>query len=649
MVQDVKKAYFFAPATRRVFVALPPEDTGPGEEGMCALLQKSLYGTRDAAMIWANAYTEVLVEKLGFEKGASSPCSFYNKAKQLRLAVHGDDFITEGVRSSLEWLDLKMKEHFELKKEILGPKSSNGCVQEVRVLNRVLRWQHDGISWEPDPRHAELVVQTLELQGSRSTTTPGNKDAERKQRPNDPHRQSENKDEGIYELVDDDDGNGPELQLRTAQDSDVFWVMSVDGWTRTAQGGWEKTFLGATSVGRPPIGTMRRRVTRDTDNGGLMEDLVISALTPEKRVNKSLAKPRNVSVEVYLDETEVDDQKWLDSPMEPKEQSLYRAVTARINFLAMDRADLQFASKECSRHMSAPLNKHWVALKRIGRYLVGCPRVVTLYKWQDMPSTLSVYSDSNWAGCLATRKSTSGAAYLHGQHLLKTYSRTHSNIALSSAEAELYAAVAATSEALGMKTMMRDYGVDIDPYLYVDASAAIGIAERKGLGKLRHLDTQSLWIQDAVRQRRVVLEKVAGVSNPADLMTKHLDSPVLLRLMGMMGMMVAQGRAESAPQLVRKAMESSISTLSAPTTSLSPKSNATSTTPASTPITARKVTFSAAVVSQSSRPMTSSPASRLTKITVYGEAVPRTQSTPATILTASTTSTKSTAHKLQGR
>ena len=70
-----------------------------------------------------------------------------------------------------------------------------------------------------------------------------------------------------------------------------------------------------------------------------------------------------------------------------------------------------------------------------------------------------------------------------------------------------------------MKTMMIDFGVHMDPYLHVDASAAIGIAQRKGLGKLRHLDTQSLWIQDAVRSKQVVLEKVAGAENPADLMT----------------------------------------------------------------------------------------------------------------------------------
>ena len=82
--------------------------------------------------------------------------------------------------------------------------------------------------------------------------------------------------------------------------------------------------------------------------------------------------------------------------------------------------------------------------------------------------------------------------------LIKHYSRTQSTIALSSAEAELYATVSAASEGLGLAAMCGEYGQVLWPYINANASAAIGIAQRKGLGKVRHLDTQSLWIQDAV-------------------------------------------------------------------------------------------------------------------------------------------------------
>ena len=75
IVQYVKKAYFYAAATRDVYVDLPPERAQPG---ICAKLHKSLYGTRDAALNWAQAYSEVL-EGMGFVRGQSSPCSFFHK------------------------------------------------------------------------------------------------------------------------------------------------------------------------------------------------------------------------------------------------------------------------------------------------------------------------------------------------------------------------------------------------------------------------------------------------------------------------------------------------------------------------------------------------------------------------------------------
>ena len=75
MLQDIGKAYFHAPATRDIYIELPTEDA---QEGMVGKLEKSLYGTRDAAMNWAAAYTTVLIE-MGFTKGTSSPCSFVHK------------------------------------------------------------------------------------------------------------------------------------------------------------------------------------------------------------------------------------------------------------------------------------------------------------------------------------------------------------------------------------------------------------------------------------------------------------------------------------------------------------------------------------------------------------------------------------------
>ena len=104
--------------------------------------------------------------------------------------------------------------------------------------------------------------------------------------------------------------------------------------------------------------------------------------------------------------------------------------------------------------------------------------------------------------------------------ILKTWSSTQASIAQSSGEAEYYALVRAASESLGMQSLMRDMGWGAKIRLLVDSSAAKSIASRTGLGKLRHLEIKFLWLQEAVRRKKVVLSKVRGGVNPADVLTK---------------------------------------------------------------------------------------------------------------------------------
>ena len=69
---DIKRAYFYAPVRREVYIKIPAEDFEVGDEGRVARLRLSLYGTRDAAQNWAAEYTKQL-EKIGFVKGCASP------------------------------------------------------------------------------------------------------------------------------------------------------------------------------------------------------------------------------------------------------------------------------------------------------------------------------------------------------------------------------------------------------------------------------------------------------------------------------------------------------------------------------------------------------------------------------------------------
>ena len=101
---------------------------------------------------------------------------------------------------------------------------------------------------------------------------------------------------------------------------------------------------------------------------------------------------------------------------------------------------------------------------------------------------------------------------------------------------------------LGFQSLMKDLGQEMPIRVWTDSSAAIGICTRQGLGKLRHIDTHLLWIQQAVRSGRVDLRKILGEKNPADLFTKHLSSRERVQmLVGLLGCRYTSGCAESAP------------------------------------------------------------------------------------------------------
>ena len=82
-----------------------------------------------------------------------------------------------------------------------------------------------------------------------------------------------------------------------------------------------------------------------------------------------------------------------------------------------------------------------------------------------------------------------------------------------------------------------------------DASAALGIIGRTGLGKLRHIDTSYLWLQQDSIKRKLKLNKVKGTENPADMNTKGLNGDGISRYVRMLNMQHQEGRSELAPEV----------------------------------------------------------------------------------------------------
>ena len=224
----------------------------------------------------------------------------------------------------------------------------------------------------------------------------------------------------------------------------------------------------------------------------------------------------------YVDVNEED-----DDPLGDNEKSKYRGIVARANYLQQDRSDIQYAVKELCRGMSCPTREDERKMKRMARYLKGKPRVVNLFKYQSGKVNVEVHVDTDYAGCRRTRKSTSGGTACLGEHLVKSWSATQAVIALSSGEAEYYGIVKGSSVALGIQSVVNDLGMGTKVKIHTDASAAKGIASRRGLGKVRHIEVNQLWVQEKVAKGEIDLIKIPGTENRADALTKYVEGDKL--------------------------------------------------------------------------------------------------------------------------
>ena len=100
--------------------------------------------------------------------------------------------------------------------------------------------------------------------------------------------------------------------------------------------------------------------------------------------------------------------------LDGKQVFRYRSLVMRGQYLSLDRRDIQYATKELARKMQAPTEHDWQALKKLGRFLLGRPRLIWEFRDQGAVKEFTQYTDSDDAGCPITRKSTSSGDLLHG-------------------------------------------------------------------------------------------------------------------------------------------------------------------------------------------------------------------------------------------
>ena len=113
----------------------------------------------------------------------------------------------------------------------------------------------------------------------------------------------------------------------------------------------------------------------------------------------------------------------------------------------------------------------------------------------------------------------------------------------------MHATLRTSAETLGIISMAKAMGYKLAGCVWGDASAALGIIHRKGMGRTRHIDTSYLWVQQVAAERRLSFAKVLGRENPADPYTKHLDISIADKHVWKLNCKYNEGRSNIAPEL----------------------------------------------------------------------------------------------------
>ena len=164
------------------------------------------------------------------------------------------------------------------------------------------------------------------------------------------------------------------------------------------------------------------------------------------------------------------------------------------------------------------------------RYLAGtCSLTAGLFPSGD-GFEVTVYVDADLGGCADTKRSTSGGLLLLNGCVLHSWSKQQSTVALSSAEAEYTALAKGASEAMYVQNVLADLGISAPPpLLLTDSTAAVDMTRKRVVGRVKHLSRQVFFLRELVDDAKLAIKHISGASNPADVMTKHVDRLTLER------------------------------------------------------------------------------------------------------------------------
>ena len=211
----------------------------------------------------------------------------------------------------------------------------------------------------------------------------------------------------------------------------------------------------------------------------------------------------------------------------------YRELVGSLLYVARTcRPDIAFAVSQAGRFADDAKQEHWKAAKRILRYLKGTPEKGLLFKRAEGCEKLVAFSDSDYAGCVDTRRSRTGYAIFLFGNLVDWKSRMQKVVALSTAEAELIALVEAAKETLYFKSVLQEMGIHIGvPVINCDNQPCVNILKNGGnFQRAKHIQIRYHFLRKMIEKDELEVRHVRSTENTADIFTKPVSRAIFDKL-----------------------------------------------------------------------------------------------------------------------
>ena len=219
------------------------------------------------------------------------------------------------------------------------------------------------------------------------------------------------------------------------------------------------------------------------------------------------------------------------------DETYYKQLVGSLMYLTATRPDMMFVTCLISRYMAKPTELHLQIAKRALRYLRGTVNFGIQYK-KGGSNELLAFTDSDYAGDMEDRKSTSGYVFVLSSGAVSWSSKKQPIVTLSTTEAEFVAAAMCVCQALWIKRILKELGYSNEDCIQVkcDNNSTIKLSKNPVMhGRSKHIDVRYHFLRNLTKEGTIALVHCGSQDQVADLMTKPLKLDAFLKLRTLLG------------------------------------------------------------------------------------------------------------------